>query len=104
MTKFFNFQEAKSQLSTDVCFEWLHDEETSCQGSIQQTLADPSMLQRYSRHVFCSIEQIDASNSSIYEAASKVNEKLFSLDEIERLRNVYLALYPLSKITRVYGS
>ena len=84
MTKFFNFQEAKSQLSlTDACFDWLHNEETSCQGSIQQTLADPSMLQRYSRHVFCSIEQIDATNSLIYESTSKVSEKLFSLDEVE---------------------
>ena len=103
MTKFFNFQEAKSQLSlTDACFDWLHNEETSCQDSIQQTLADPSMLQRYSRHVFCSIEQIDATNSLIYESTSKVSEKLFSLDEVEWLRNVYFALYPLSKITQVF--
>ncbi|KAL5500372.1 hypothetical protein EMCRGX_G011923 [Ephydatia muelleri] len=103
MTKFLNFQEAKSQLSmTGACIEWLHEEETSCQGSIQQTLADPNNLQRYSRHVFCSIEQIDATNSVTYEATSKVSEKLFSLDEVEWLRNVYLALYPLSKITHVF--
>ena len=103
MTKFLNFQEAKSQLSmTGACIEWLHEEETSCQGSIQQTLADPNNLQRYSRHVFCSIEQIDATISVTYEATSKVSEKLFSLDEVEWLRNVYLALYPLSKITHVF--
>ncbi|KAL5506437.1 hypothetical protein EMCRGX_G008072 [Ephydatia muelleri] len=103
MTKFLNLQEAKSQLSmTGACIEWLHEEETSCQGSIQQTLADPNILQRYSRHVFCSIEQIDATNSATYEATSKVSEKLFSLDEVEWLRNVYLALYPLSKITHVF--
>ena len=105
MTKFLNFQEAKSQLSmTGACIEWLHEEETSCQGSIQQTLADPNILQRYSRHVFCSIEQIDATNSVTYEATSKVSEKLFSLDEVEWLRNVYLALSSVKNYTCVYGS
>ena len=35
------------------------------------------------------------------EATSKVNEKLFSLDQVGWLRNVCLALYPMLNITHV---
>ena len=106
MTKFLNYQESviMSKLSSELPhFEWLGDinDETSHKGSIQQTSTDPNLLNAHSRFILCPIEEINATNSLMYEAVSKKCEKLLLLHEVEWLRNVYMALYPTSTITHV---
>ena len=106
MTKFLNYQDSVVMIklsSEQPCFEWFSDinDETSYKGSIQQTSADPNLLNTHSRFSLCPIEEINATNCFLCEAVSKKCEKLLLLHEVEWLRNVYMTLYPTSKITHV---
>lgn len=105
MNKFVNYQESVDKLSLSTsCFEWLNDIKgvtSSCQGSIQQTCINPTLLQLCSNYMTCPIDQIDATNLGVYNATSKICEKLFQLHEVEWIKNVYMVLYPNSKITNV---
>ena len=103
MTKFINCQDIIHMKNTSTSseeFAWISEMKMDQDhvGSMKQTNTDFALLFKHTENITCNLSDIDAVESKLYDTKSLMLEQLFSVHEVEWLRDVYKTLYPNENI------